>query len=107
LPLRLFNSLFTIDAFVSTTISTDAIAARVGAMDVSEKRSAAEFGANVIARSDDQATTEDMDVSGVGAMDVSEKRSAAEFCANVIIIRKTKCNEFSKRFKLLTKRNNI
>jgi hypothetical protein len=26
-------------------------------MDVSEKRSAAEFGANVIARSDDRATT--------------------------------------------------
>jgi hypothetical protein len=37
--------------------ATDAIAVRVGAMDVSVKRSAAEFGANVIARSVDRATT--------------------------------------------------
>jgi hypothetical protein len=42
--------------------ATDAIAAWVGAMDVSEKRSAAEFGANVIARGDDRATTKDVNV---------------------------------------------
>jgi hypothetical protein len=44
-------------------------------MDVSEKRSAAEFGANVIARSDDRATTiaTDAIAAWVGAMDVSEK----------------------------------
>jgi hypothetical protein len=41
----------------SDDFATDAIAVRVGAMDVSEKRSAAEFCANVIARSDDRATT--------------------------------------------------
>jgi hypothetical protein len=52
-------------------------------MDVSEKRSAAEFGANAIARSDDRATTHAV-AARVRAMDVSEKRSAAEFGANVI-----------------------
>jgi hypothetical protein len=35
----------------------------VGAMDVSAKRSAAEFGANVIARNDDRATTMAEDVN--------------------------------------------
>jgi hypothetical protein len=38
-------------------IATDAIAARVGAMDVSAKRSAAEYCTNVIARSDDRANS--------------------------------------------------
>jgi hypothetical protein len=47
----------------ATAIATDAIAARVGAMDVSVRRSAAEFGANVIARSDDRAT-----ITGIGAL---------------------------------------
>jgi hypothetical protein len=41
------------DVFREEDVATDAIAAKVGAMDVSAKWSAAEFGANVIARSVD------------------------------------------------------
>jgi hypothetical protein len=40
---------------MSTTMNMDVNA--VGAMDVSGRRSAAEYDANVIARSDDRATT--------------------------------------------------
>jgi hypothetical protein len=45
----------------SESLQTSCDVNAVGAMDVSAKRSAAEFRANVIARSDDRATTEKSD----------------------------------------------
>jgi hypothetical protein len=45
----------------------------VGAMDVSWSEAQRSFGANVIARSDDRATSEDVGINAVGAMDVSVK----------------------------------